>query len=79
MTGFRLAKGGCSGVYSAFKPDLSTFGKIIGGGPSCRGHLAAEEDIMEQVAPSGPVYQAGTFKRQSFGNGGRFCAMLSYI
>lgn len=58
MTGFRLAKGGAQELYN-IKPDLSTFGKIIGGGLPV-GAYGGRKDIMQMVAPSGPVYQAGT-------------------
>jgi len=58
MTGFRVAAGGAQEVLGV-KPDLSTFGKIIGGGLPV-GAFGGKKEIMEQVAPSGPVYQAGT-------------------
>jgi glutamate-1-semialdehyde 2,1-aminomutase len=58
MTGFRVAKGGAQELYN-IKPDLSTFGKIIGGGLPV-GAFGGRSDIMEMIAPSGPVYQAGT-------------------
>lgn len=58
MTGFRLAKGGAQELFD-IKPDLSTFGKIIGGGFPV-GAYGGRKDIMECVAPLGPVYQAGT-------------------
>lgn len=58
MTGFRLAKGGAQAIYNV-KPDLSTFGKIIGGGLPV-GAYGGRADIMAMIAPSGPVYQAGT-------------------
>ncbi len=58
MTGFRVAKGGAQEVLG-IKPDLSTFGKIIGGGLPV-GAFGGRKDIMEIIAPSGPVYQAGT-------------------
>jgi glutamate-1-semialdehyde 2,1-aminomutase len=58
MTGFRLAYGGAQQLCSV-RPDLTTLGKIIGGGlPS--GAYGGRADIMSKVAPSGPVYQAGT-------------------
>ena len=58
MTGFRVAKGGAQEVLGV-KPDLTTFGKIIGGGLPV-GAFGGKKEIMEQVAPLGPVYQAGT-------------------
>ena len=58
MTGFRVAYGGAQSLYG-ISPDLTCFGKIIGGGLPV-GAYGGRKDIMEQVAPSGPVYQAGT-------------------
>ncbi|OGU35684.1 MAG: glutamate-1-semialdehyde-2,1-aminomutase [Ignavibacteria bacterium GWB2_35_6b] len=58
MTGFRVAKGGAQEVLG-IKPDLSTFGKIIGGGLPV-GAFGGKREIMEKIAPSGPIYQAGT-------------------
>jgi len=58
MTGFRVALGGAQALYGV-TPDLTTFGKIIGGGMPV-GAYGGRRDLMEQVAPSGPVYQAGT-------------------
>ncbi|SHM82930.1 glutamate-1-semialdehyde 2,1-aminomutase [Halanaerobium congolense] len=58
MTGFRLARGGAQELYK-IEPDLSTFGKIIGGGMPV-GAYAGRREIMDYVAPVGPVYQAGT-------------------
>ena len=58
MTGFRVALGGAQTLYG-IKPDLSTFGKIIGGGMPV-GAYAGRRDLMAQIAPSGPIYQAGT-------------------
>ncbi|GAA0716300.1 glutamate-1-semialdehyde 2,1-aminomutase [Dokdonella soli] len=58
MTGFRVALGGAQALYGV-KPDLSTFGKIIGGGMPV-GAYGGRRDIMQMVAPAGPVYQAGT-------------------
>lgn len=58
MTGFRLARGGAQEIYSV-APDLTTFGKVIGGGLPV-GAYGGRRDIMELIAPSGPVYQAGT-------------------
>jgi glutamate-1-semialdehyde 2,1-aminomutase len=58
MTGFRLAYGGAQEVYGV-KPDLTTLGKIIGGGMPV-GAYGGRTEIMDMVAPVGPVYQAGT-------------------
>lgn len=58
MTGFRLALGGAQELYNV-KPDMTTFGKIIGGGMPV-GAYGGKMEIMNCVAPAGPVYQAGT-------------------
>jgi glutamate-1-semialdehyde 2,1-aminomutase len=58
MTGFRVALGGAQGLYGV-KPDLTTLGKVIGGGMPV-GAFGGRLDIMSQLAPLGPVYQAGT-------------------
>jgi len=58
ITGFRLTYGGAQNLYGV-QPDLTCLGKIIGGGLPV-GAYGGRRDIMEQVAPSGPVYQAGT-------------------
>ncbi|HEV2859568.1 MAG TPA: glutamate-1-semialdehyde 2,1-aminomutase [Pyrinomonadaceae bacterium] len=58
MTGFRLARGGAQELYGV-TPDLTTLGKIIGGGLPV-GAYGGRRDVMERVAPAGPVYQAGT-------------------
>ena len=58
ITGFRLALGGAQSYYGV-RADLVTFGKIIGGGMPV-GAYAGSRELMEQVAPCGPVYQAGT-------------------
>lgn len=58
MTGFRLAKGGVQELYNV-KADIVTFGKVIGGGLPV-GAFAARTEIMDFLAPIGPVYQAGT-------------------
>jgi len=58
MTGFRLGPAGAQGLYG-LTPDLSCFGKIIGGGLPV-GAFGGRADIMDQLAPLGPVYQAGT-------------------
>ena len=58
MTGFRVALGGAQAHYGV-TPDLTTFGKIIGGGMPV-GAYGGRRDLMEQIAPAGPIYQAGT-------------------
>jgi len=58
MTGFRVALGGAQSVYGV-KPDLTTLGKVIGGGMPV-GAFGGRKDIMQEVSPAGPVYQAGT-------------------
>ncbi|MBL1213393.1 MAG: glutamate-1-semialdehyde 2,1-aminomutase [Ignavibacteriae bacterium] len=58
MTGFRVAKGGAQQVLGV-TPDLSTFGKIIGGGLPV-GAFGGKKEIMQKISPAGPVYQAGT-------------------
>jgi glutamate-1-semialdehyde 2,1-aminomutase len=58
MTGFRVALGGAQALYGV-KPDLTTLGKIVGGGMPV-GAFGGKREIMEHIAPLGPVYQAGT-------------------
>jgi glutamate-1-semialdehyde 2,1-aminomutase len=58
MTGFRVALGGAQARYK-IRPDITTLGKVIGGGLPL-GALGGRRDIMEKLAPLGPVYQAGT-------------------
>ena len=58
MTGFRVAKGGAQELYG-IEPDLTTLGKIIGGGFPV-GAFGGKADIMQYISPAGPVYQAGT-------------------
>jgi glutamate-1-semialdehyde 2,1-aminomutase len=63
MTGFRVALGGAQALYArslpGFAPDLSVFGKVIGGGMPLAA-FGGKRAVMEQLAPLGPVYQAGT-------------------
>jgi glutamate-1-semialdehyde 2,1-aminomutase len=59
MTGFRVARGGAAERYGV-TPDLITLGKVVGGGLPLAA-FGGRRDLMEMVAPSGPVYQAGTF------------------
>ena len=58
MTGFRVAHGGAQALYN-IKPDLTTLGKIVGGGLPV-GVYGGKREIMQRIAPLGPVYQAGT-------------------
>jgi glutamate-1-semialdehyde 2,1-aminomutase len=58
MTGFRVHPGGAQALYGV-KPDLTTLGKVIGGGLPV-GAYGGRRDVMQMVAPAGPVYQAGT-------------------
>jgi len=58
MTGFRVDYG-CAQQYFGVTPDMTTLGKVIGGGLPV-GAFAGTKEIMEQVAPAGPIYQAGT-------------------
>src|SRR6202023_2791136 len=58
MTGFRVAFGGAQQRYG-IRPDMTTLGKIIGGGLPV-GAYGGRRDIMSKVAPAGPIYQAGT-------------------
>ena len=57
MTGFRVRYGGAQSYYRV-TPDITTLGKVIGGGLPV-GITGGKRDIVEQVAPSGPIYQAG--------------------
>jgi len=63
MSGFRVALGGAQSVYArlipGFRPDMSVFGKVIGGGMPLAA-FGGSRDVMAQLAPLGPVYQAGT-------------------
>ena len=58
MTGFRVARGGAQEIYG-IRPDLTAFGKVIGGGLPV-GAFGGRAEIMDQLSPDGPVYQAGT-------------------
>ena len=58
MTGFRVAKGGAQALYG-IRPDLTTLGKVIGGGMPV-GAFGGRREVMQKLAPLGPVYQAGT-------------------
>ncbi len=76
MTGFRLSKAGYQGLTSV-KPDLTTLGKIIGGGLPV-GAYGGRADIMDYVSPAGPVYQAGTLSGNPLAMAAGL-AMLSYL
>ncbi|GAA4349270.1 glutamate-1-semialdehyde 2,1-aminomutase [Hymenobacter saemangeumensis] len=76
MTGFRLAPGGAQELYGV-TPDLTTLGKIIGGGLPV-GAYGGREDIMNCVAPAGKVYQAGTLSGNPLATAAGF-AQLSYL
>ena len=60
MTGFRVGYN-CAQGYYGITPDLTCLGKVIGGGLPV-GAYGGKAEIMEQIAPSGPIYQAGTFQ-----------------
>lgn len=76
MTGFRLAKGGAQELFN-ITPDLTTFGKIIGGGLPV-GAYGGRKEIMQHVSPSGKVYQAGTLSGNPVAMAAGF-AMLSHL
>lgn len=76
MTGFRVSQGGAQELLGV-KPDLTTFGKIIGGGLPV-GAYGGKKEIMEMVSPSGPVYQAGTLSGNPLAMSAGFAA-LTYI
>lgn len=74
MTGFRVAKGGAQEILN-IKPDLSTFGKIIGGGLPV-GAFGGKKEIMEVIAPGGPVYQAGTLSGNPLAMAAGYAALM---
>jgi glutamate-1-semialdehyde 2,1-aminomutase len=76
MTGFRLAFGGAQELYK-IQPDLTTMGKIIGGGLPV-GAYGGPSEIMDLIAPLGPVYQAGTLSGNPLATAAGF-ATLSYL
>ncbi len=76
MSGFRVAAGGAQQLFG-IKPDMTTFGKIIGGGLPV-GAFGGKKEIMEMIAPSGPVYQAGTLSGNPLAMSAGFAA-LNYI
>ncbi len=73
MTGFRLAAGGAQEVFGV-TPDLTTFGKIIGGGLPV-GAFGGKREIMQKLAPLGPVYQAGTLSGNPLAMAAGFAAL----
>jgi glutamate-1-semialdehyde 2,1-aminomutase len=76
MTGFRLAPAGAQQLYNV-KPDITTLGKIIGGGLPV-GAYGGRTDIMDSVSPAGPVYQAGTLSGNPMAMAAGL-AMLNYL
>jgi len=76
MTGFRLSAGGAQQLFG-IEPDLTTMGKIIGGGLPV-GAYGGKKEIMKQVSPSGPVYQAGTLSGNPIAMNAGY-AMLTYL
>ena len=76
MTGFRVARGGAQERYG-IEPDLTCLGKVIGGGLPV-GAFGGREDVMSQVAPDGPVYQAGTLSGNPIAMAAG-CAMLDLV
>jgi glutamate-1-semialdehyde 2,1-aminomutase len=76
MTGFRVSLGGAQELYG-IRPDLTTLGKILGGGLPC-GAFGGRADIMDQLAPLGPVYQAGTLSGNPLAMAAGI-AMLQYL
>src|SRR5205807_9370773 len=76
MTGFRVAFGGAQQLYG-IRPDLTTLGKVIGGGLPI-GAYGGRAGIMSRVAPAGPIYQAGTLSGNPLAVGAGL-AMLRYL
>jgi len=76
MTGFRVSRGGAQELLG-IKPDLTTFGKIIGGGLPV-GAFGGRKDIMEHISPTGDIYQAGTLSGNPLAMAAGF-AMLKHI
>ena len=76
MTGFRVARGGAQERYH-IEPDLTTIGKVIGGGLPIAAY-GGRRDIMEKIAPTGPVYQAGTLSGNPLAVAAGI-AMLGYL
>jgi glutamate-1-semialdehyde 2,1-aminomutase len=76
MTGFRLSQGGAQELFGV-KPDMTTLGKIIGGGLPV-GAYGGKKDIMDSVSPVGPIYQAGTLSGNPLAMAAGF-AMLTHL
>ena len=76
MTGFRIAPGGAQELFGVY-PDLTTMGKIIGGGMPV-GAYGGRKDLMESVSPVGPIYQAGTLSGNPIAMAAGI-AMLTYL
>ena len=76
MTGFRVSLGGAQSYYN-IKPDITTLGKIIGGGLPV-GAYGGKKEIMQMVAPSGPMYQAGTLSGNPLAMAAGY-ALLTYL
>ncbi len=76
ITGFRLGAGGAQGLYG-ITPDLTTLGKVIGGGLPV-GAYGGRRDLMDQMAPDGPVYQAGTLSGNPLATAAG-CALLTLL
>jgi glutamate-1-semialdehyde 2,1-aminomutase len=76
MTGFRLAPGGAQELYG-IRPDMTTLGKIIGGGLPV-GAYGGKKEIMDSVSPAGPIYQAGTLSGNPMAMAAGL-AMLRYL
>jgi glutamate-1-semialdehyde 2,1-aminomutase len=73
MTGFRLARGGAQELYKVM-PDITTLGKIIGGGLPV-GAYGASREIMRHIAPAGPIYQAGTLSGNPLAMAAGLCTL----
>lgn len=73
MTGFRVAAGGVQSLYN-IQPDLTTLGKIIGGGLPAGG-FGGKTEIMQHLAPAGPVYQAGTLSGNPLATAAGLCVL----
>lgn len=77
MSGFRAHLKGAQGIYTT-KPDIVTFGKVIGGGMPV-GAFGARAEIMDKLSPDGPVYQAGTLSGNPVAMAKRACELRKMI